>query len=81
MIIRIIKLNSAGMITGAVDCTTFDDAAELMQLDPHDIQWAIEEHGRCDGMYEDERVIAWIPTGRDKDGNIDLTPPPMPTIQ
>jgi hypothetical protein len=34
--------------TGTFSTGTLDEAAEISSLDPHDIEWAIEEHGLCE---------------------------------
>ena len=34
--------------TGDFQVVTLEEAAEIAQLDPHDIAWAIEEHGVCE---------------------------------
>jgi hypothetical protein len=34
--------------TGKFSTGTLDDAATISQLDPHEIEWAIEEHGVCE---------------------------------
>jgi hypothetical protein len=34
--------------TGDFQVVTLEEAAEIAQLDPHDIEWAIEEHGVCE---------------------------------
>jgi hypothetical protein len=30
---------------------TISEAAELMELNKEDIEWAMEEYGRCDGVH------------------------------
>jgi hypothetical protein len=42
----------------------FPDAgavSEMMELDPYEIEWAIEEYGRCDTNTH----VAWIPSDED----------------
>ena len=34
--------------TGEFRAVSLEDAAEIAQLDPHEIEWAIEEHGVCE---------------------------------
>ena len=34
--------------TGDFQVVTLEEAAQVAQLDPHDIAWAIEEHGVCE---------------------------------
>jgi hypothetical protein len=34
--------------TGDFQVVTLEEAAQIAQLDPHDIEWAIEEHGVCE---------------------------------
>ena len=34
--------------TGDFQVVTLEEAAEITQLDPHDIEWAIGEHGVCE---------------------------------
>jgi hypothetical protein len=34
--------------TGEFRAVTLDEAAEISSLDPHDIEWAIEEYGLCE---------------------------------
>jgi hypothetical protein len=34
--------------TGDFKTVSLDEAAQLVALDPHDIEWAIEEHGVCE---------------------------------
>lgn len=40
---QIINLQTGGFSTG-----TLSEAAEISSLDPHEIEWAIEEHGVCE---------------------------------
>ena len=34
--------------TGDFQVVTLEEAAEIAQLDPHDSEWAIEDHGVCE---------------------------------
>jgi hypothetical protein len=34
--------------TGEFQTLSLEDAASIAQLDPHEIEWAIEEHGVCE---------------------------------
>jgi hypothetical protein len=34
--------------TGEFATLTLEEAAEIAALDPHEIEWAIEEHGVCE---------------------------------
>jgi hypothetical protein len=34
--------------TGAFATLSLEEAAQLAELDPHDIEWAIEEYGVCE---------------------------------
>jgi hypothetical protein len=40
-----------------------DEAAAKMELDPTEIEWAIEEYGRCDSL----EWVAWIPEYPDEE--------------
>ena len=37
---------------------TAEEVAKLMELDPSEVEWAIEEYGRCDTA----RFTAWQPS-------------------
>jgi hypothetical protein len=41
------------------------EAASAMHLDVHEVEWAVEEYGRCDTAYPDEEgvecIVCWKP--------------------
>lgn len=43
---------------------TIADVAEALQIDGAEAEWAIEEHGRVDGMDRKARCIIAVPTGK-----------------
>ena len=60
--------------TGDFQVVTLEEAAEIAQLDPHDIAWAIEEHGVCETDIHQITKIDNFPeedgassSGRDRD--------------
>jgi hypothetical protein len=42
---------------------TADAAGELMQLDPHEIEYWVEESGRCDTIDDAGRTLIAVATG------------------
>lgn len=42
---------------------TLEEAAQAMKLDPDEVEWAVEEFGRCDNAFptEPEGIVCWKP--------------------
>ena len=66
--------------TGDFHVVTLEEAAEIAQLDPRDIAWAIEEHGVCETDIHQITKLPEVPEegeGRDAsdDGDADFKEP------
>lgn len=70
--------------TGDFQVVTLDEAAEIAQLDPHDVAWAIEEHGVCETNIHQITKLPEVPeeeceaSDASDDGDADsITPLPV----
>jgi hypothetical protein len=55
--------------TGEFRTVGLDEAAETAQLDPHEIEWAIEEHGVCEtGTFQITKLNDPLEDGQGDDG-------------
>lgn len=54
---RVITWNEDGS-WNVTDHEAVEPIAEMMGLDPADVEWAIEEYGRCDTANH----VAWLPS-------------------
>lgn len=48
---------------------SLEDTAKLLQYHRTDVEWAIEEYGRCDSLHGNDELVA-VETGDDYPGPV-----------